>query len=398
MSWKDNIETIEFELITGDGKSWFPKWTTSVKNVNFNTEGFNFVGVQGTYVAREKQQGAQYPIELYFDSEDHLDVAYNFDISSQNKNVWTINHPIFGKIICQPLSLSYDSTGLSYTKITGTVWETLTEKLPRQVQNITKTVGEIYIEIQSIILGKKTVDSETRESEVIVGDLDGSSIATATETIDIIEKYYTILPQINEQTVWLKNKIRNCSAAIQELIQEPIRFIEQLQSLISFPFEIEQNIVSKINELKNVLDDLINIGDLSLFESTATSILSFANYMAVNATYDKNKDVADTISLLKSMNDSILSYYETNGIIQDFQLYQKQDLIYNLTIANLYEIGLSSKQERTVILEYDSNPILLTHRFYGFSDVNLDRFVSENDLTIEELLFIKKGKKIIWYV
>ena len=398
MSWKDNIETIEFELITGDGKSWFPKWTNSVKNVNFNTDGFNFIGINGTYVAREKQQGAQYPIELYFDGDDHLDVAYNFDISTQNKNPWIINHPVFGQIKVQPLSLSYDSSGLSYTKITGTVWETLTIKYPRQVQNITKSVGQVYIEIQSIILGKETPESETVESEVLVGDLDSTSVSTATDTVDIIETKYNIMPQTNEQAVWLKNKIRECSASIQELIQTPIRFIGQLQSLIEFPFEIEQNIVSKINELKNVLDDLINIGDLSLFESTSASIFSFANYMAVNSKYGKNKDVADTITLLKSMNDSILNYYETNGIIQDFALSQKSDLILNLTIANLYEIGLSSKQERTVILEYDSNPVLLTHRFYRFSDENLDRFVSENDLTMNELLFIPKGRLIRWYV
>ena len=398
MSWKDNIETIEFELITGDGKSWFPKWTTSVKNVNFNTEGFNFIGIDGTHVAREKQQGSQYPIEIYFDSEDHLDQAYNFDVSSRNKNVWTINHPVFGQIICQPLSLSYDSSGLSYTKITGTVWETLIEKYPRQTTNVVKSVGEWYLEVQTIILGKKSIDSETVESEIIVGTLDSSSIASATETVSIFENAYTILPQINDQTVWLKNKVRECSAAIQELIQQPIRFITQLQALISFPFEIEQNIVAKINELKIALDHLINMGDLSLFESTSSSLQSFANYMAVNATYGKSKDVIDTISLLKSMNSSINSYYETNGMIPDFYLAQKIDLMHNLTIANLYEIGLASKQERQIILEYDSNPVYLTHRFYGFSDANLDRFVSENDLNINELLFIKKGKKIVWYV
>lgn len=398
MSWKDNIELIEFELITGDGKSWFPKWTTSVKNVNFNSEGFNFVGVDGTYVARERQQGAQYPIELYFDSEDHLDIAYNFDISSRNKGVWTINHPIFGQVICQPLSLSYDSSGLSFTKITGTVWETLTEKYPRQVQNISRTVGQLYIEVQSIILGKSTPESEITESEVVVGDIDESSIATAESTIDIIDKSYSILPQINEQTVWLKNKIRDCSASAQELLQTPIRYIQQLQALIEFPFEIEQNIVSKINELKNVVDELIYIGDLSLFESTASSIFSFANYLAVNSKYSKNKDVADTVSLLKSMNDSINQYYESNGIIQNFKVSQKIDLIYNYSISNLYEIGLSSKQERSIILEYDSNPVLLTHRFYRFSDDNLDRFVSENNLSISELLFIPKGRLIVWYV
>lgn len=398
MSWKDNIQTIEFELITGDGKSWFPKWTNSVKNVNFNTDGFDFIGIDGTYVAREKQQGAQYPIEIYFDGEDHLDVAYNFDISSQNKNPWTINHPVFGQLICQPLSLSYDSSGLSYTKITGIVWETLTQKYPRQTRNAIKTVGQVYIEIQSIIIGKKTPQSDTVESEVLVGDINSDSIATATKTVSIIETAYDIMPQTNEQAVWLKNKVRDCSAAIQELVQSPIRFINQLQSLIEFPFEIEQNIVSKINELKKVVDQLINIGDLSLFQSSATAVFSFANYMSVNAKYGKAKDVADTISLLKSINDSILAFYEENGIIQDFALSQKQDLILNLTISNLYEIGLTSKQERTIVLEYDSNPVSLTHRFYRFTDENLDRFVSENDLTMKEYLLIPKGRLIRWYV
>ena len=398
MSWKDNIETIEFELITGDGKSWFPKWTNSVKNVNFNTEGFNFVGVQGTYVAREKQQGSQYPIEIYFDGEDHLDVAYNFDISSQNKNTWTINHPIFGQIVCQPLSLSYDSSGLSYTKITGTVWETLTEKYPRQTQNVVKSVGQWYLEVQSIVLGKKTVESETVESEIKVGELNSKSISSATQSISILNNQYSLMPQTNEQSVWLKNKIRDCSSSVQELIQYPIRFLTQLQQLIEFPFQVEQNIVSKVNELKTALDNIINIGDLSLFESISSALFSFANYVSVNSTFGKSKDVYDTVVLLQQMQQSILSFYETNNFIPDFELSQKQDLIFNVTIANLYEIGLTSKQERSVILEYDSNPISLTHRFYGFSDVNLDRFVSENDLTIEELMFIKKGRLVLWYV
>ena len=40
------------EIKTGDNEKYFPMFKNYTKEMNFNTEGFYFVGVQGTYVAR----------------------------------------------------------------------------------------------------------------------------------------------------------------------------------------------------------------------------------------------------------------------------------------------------------------------------------------------------------
>jgi hypothetical protein len=75
------------------------------------------------------------------------------------------------------------------------------------------------------------------------------------------------------------------------------------------------------------------------------------------------------------------------------------DLI-SYTISNLFKIALNSKQERTIILEADSNVILLAHRFYGIdeSDSSIDQFIRNNNIGINEMLEVKKGRKIVYYV
>jgi hypothetical protein len=71
-----------------------------------------------------------------------------------------------------------------------------------------------------------------------------------------------------------------------------------------------------------------------------------------------------------------------------------------LNISNLYSIAFAAKQEREYVLDKDSNPILLTHKFYGLdkNDVNLEKFISTNDIGLTEILNIRKGRKIVYYV
>jgi len=47
-----------------------------------------------------------------------------------------------------------------------------------------------------------------------------------------------------------------------------------------------------------------------------------------------------------------------------------------------------------------SNAIILTHRFYDLeeTDQNLENFINQNQIGINEMLEIKTGRKVIYYV
>jgi hypothetical protein len=70
------------------------------------------------------------------------------------------------------------------------------------------------------------------------------------------------------------------------------------------------------------------------------------------------------------------------------------------TVSQLMTIALAAQQERTYILEEDSDVINITHRFYGldFEDENINRIIDANNIGINEVLEVKKGRKIVYYV
>ena len=165
-----------------------------LKNLTFNTEGFDFVGVEGTYVAREQAQGTQYPIEIYFEGENHIEISKEFEISSRNKNAWVLGHPIFGQITCQPLSLEFDSTALNITKITGTLWESTEVKYPEYTIN-----EKNQIEL-------KRVAMTTAAFFFTATDVTETTQKSAFSLSDLIDIDYSKLPATNEQAVELKKQ------------------------------------------------------------------------------------------------------------------------------------------------------------------------------------------------
>lgn len=385
MSWQEKIKG-EFSIQTGDGFIYVPKWKGSIKNITFNTEGFDFVGVDGTYVAREQSQGNQFPIEIYFEGSEHLDIADKFENSCRNKNLWTITHPIFGKIICQPLSLERDSTNLGITKFSGTVWESVQIKYP-EFKNDYRNV--IVIEEGRFITESWYVKASTLTAKLktSLGSLNS-----------FIAKAYTKLPAETDLAVDLKNRIRAADSTVEELLNIPGAYVESVYSLVTFVLEVEDNIVSKMNKLNDILVNIIALDDPTMAEFMSNMVIFTASNLAINTSYSKRNDVATTVGILKSMSDSINLYYEDKNYTPNYEGSLKMDYIVNITIGNVYELGLSASQERSVILEKDSNPIILCNRFYGFSDDNLDKFLNENNIQLDNMFMIKKGTKLIWYV
>jgi hypothetical protein len=72
----------------------------------------------------------------------------------------------------------------------------------------------------------------------------------------------------------------------------------------------------------------------------------------------------------------------------------------NFTVSNLFSIALKAKQERSIVLDKDSNWVLLTHRLYGIdkADKNIEELMKSNDVGLNEILQVKKGRRVVYYL
>lgn len=397
MSWLNRINNIVLTITTGDGKVYTPLWKNAVKTINYNTEGFDFVGIEGTYVQREKKSGTQYPITLYFQGENCIDEANNFEISSRDSRAWIVKHPFYDEIRVQPLSLEFNNSQFNSVVITGTVWETLTDKFPESIVIPEKQIQNLKVSADSVVVDNYTVKP------------DSSLIQKATDSIESIEIRYNNLVANNEQASQLKQLVSSAGGAAISLVSAPLNFIREMQALINFPFLIVNDVKNKINELINAINDITDIFikddsdiiDLVTYDSLVSTSLSQISVVTTTPTEDdfKNrKDVVEIIDSIDAIYTLVLSTYDNKEYSQEPETALVIDNIINVTLVNLYEIAFNAKQERTIYLEKDDNIVNLSHRFIGPGDDNIEQFINENDIKLSEYLQLKKGRKIIWYV
>lgn len=400
MSWLNRINNIELEIITGDGKSYKPLWKNAVKNISYNTEAFEFIGINGTYVERSEQKGNQFPILLYFQGEDCIDKTEAFEISSRDKRPWNLIHPYYGELLVQPLELTIDNSEHNISKITGTLWETIEQKYPNDSVNSAKEIeikkSEIDLESQAVFVD----NMETPEPEFV---------ESAKDSISNTGNNYNVLVQSESDAALLKDKIRLASSAAQEVISSTTRYISQANDLINFPFEIEQNINQKVDQMINTFNDFANIflGDDTnnqrqiAYEAQSTMLLSSLSQNLINTDendYDTRSSVVSIIKNLSNSYNAFLENLDNLGYVQDKNLSRELDYIINFTLSTLSEIAFNSKQERNYILDKDSNVVVLAHRFYGRGDDNLNLFIKQNDITLNEYIGLKKGRNIVYFV
>lgn len=394
MSWLQRLEYIDFEIITGDGKSWKPLWKDFVKNINFNTEGFDFIGVDGTYVGRKRKSGNQYPLLFYFQGENCIDEAEAFEKSTKDSRAWIIKHPFLGSIKAQPISLQFDYTSYNTVKVTGTVWETISKKYPQSVELPSSVVNELKDNIDTSI---------TSISDVSKIPISSENIQSGKGIVNDISNEYKLIAFKGSYLSSLIDLTRTAASAAENIISDYTNYINQTIALINFPFQVAQSIVSKLNAMNEAIGKLrvllsSNSKDAEMFEVLAGSLVADAGRNSVNASYDNVTESLNTIDLLFNIYETYTNALEGSVKIPDGNLAQILDNLINTAISNLFEIAFEARQERRVILLKDSCAILLAHKYYGPGDDNLDDFINKNNISLDEYLIISKGREIVYFV
>lgn len=408
MSWLDNIKT-DLVIETGDGKKFTPDWLNASKAVEYNIVEFDFPNIPGTLVKRSQPRGRKYNLEIYFKGDDHLEQSNEFEKSANDSRAWTISHPFYGRIIVQPISLAFDNTRYNTTKITGVIIETITEDNPKA------TVAPI----EKIEADKEVLDITFEESFAndVIPDTD--DINTLTENN---KTFFDIGSKIASLTVDSEkyfNLFNEANAFILDATAEPLAAIRALQAVINAPALFVRSVknritvfVEQITKLSSGINNILTPSNKKIYENNVGIALSAMALAASNpqeGDYDSRAKVLEIIDEITISYNTYLTDLDTlqtdTGGDEDSYIPDAESLIglnnlINFTLSNLFDIALESKQERSIILEDDSNIILLAHRFNGLQadDSTIDSLMEINDIGLNEILNIRKGRKIIYLI
>lgn len=412
MSWLDKIRT-DLIIVTGDGKEYRPAWLPGEKDVEYNIASFDFPEIEGTLVHRSKRKGRKIPMQLFFQGENHIDASNAFEQSANDSRAWTVTHPYYGRLIVQPASLNINNTAYNVSEIKVELLETITDEYPRasfapqdKIANDVVTSNEIAAEVcVEEITAKGAPPLTINKTEVFLVKSDSSVQKIINQQSDT-QDYY--------------NNFNQAQAAVQDLTTDPLTAMQFSQAAISAPATFDASVTQRfaiLNEQiaalnSSMLSGVTDLIDKSIYQTFGNTLLSALCLSASTpraGDYANRTDVLITISVLLTAYNAHMTTLDglqtdDNGNIDSFipDVQAQTDLnnLVNYTITNLFDIALSARQERSIILEKDSNWILLAHRFYGLdvNDTTVDDMIKFNNAGLSEMLQVKKNRKIIYYV
>lgn len=409
MSWLDLVQR-DFIITTGEGSKFKVNWLNATKLVEYNVAMFEFPGLAGTLVNRGTPKGRRYNIEIFFQGEDNIDQAFTFEAAAADPRPWNISHPLYANIIVQPIGLEFDNSQMNVSRITGQVIETITEDSP-----IT-TVDAI----DNIQLSKSNLDNSF--ASTVTAPISGSDIDTLSKDNSDLYKLTVPIIKIPAEVQNYFQLFNVANSAITNAIDSPIFAMQAIQAMINAPAAFTTNVKSRLSNLSSTFQTLRNklssspvslpVASKQIYQVQGAANISsqlVAASTPMQGDYSNMTDVVITIEILINnyniyINDLNNMQTSTGGdpdsYIPDAGSVIAMNMLLNSVLGGLFSIALNARQERSVILEKDYNIIVLTHRLYGLDpfDNNIQELFINNNLGINDILVLKKGRKIVYYI
>lgn len=424
MSWTDNIQS-KLIITTGDGKNYSPLWKNScAKEIEYNIAQFDFPKVEGSLINRGTPTARKFNLEIAFQGDSNWDDALDFEISARDPRPWKISHPIFGRILVQPAALKFDYTAYNLTLITGVIFETIggsgTSSGPRIVVLPSDKIAADQAKLNGAMATQcfNGITPSVKDSTT----LSGLNLA--------LYNYGVKALKTTEDAGAYLNVFNAAAAAINEVISDASHAVTFFQNMINFPALMVTTIQSRLDILQSQFDflhaNVIGItkrSDKRIYETSQGTLVASMCRAAVTSydssgnlvvfgslpDYTTRSQVITVIDLIQSAYQQYLTDLDDlqtdNGggedsYVADGDSIMQMNALVNFTLSNLANIAQDAKQQRSVVLEEDSNAIILTHRFYGLlvDDSTLDTFIQTNNIFLNELLQIRKGRTLIYFI
>lgn len=407
MSWIDKIQN-NLIITTADNKQYKPSWLNAVKTVEYHTAVFEFPNLAGSKVDRRKPIGRKYDLEIYFQGEDHLDQAAEFETSANdNSKPWILEHPFYDRLTVEPTALKFDNSTLNITKITGVLLETITDDNPRTAIQ----------PIDAIRISKINID-ETFEQSLTTTPT-AADVTSLKETNKKNYKLSVPIIKIPDEFEKLNYAFEQANSFVTTATASPLLAIRYTMRLTSLPGTFNASVKSRIsvlgeqyNALRLKIAQITTPSAKQLFQSTGGTILStmcLAASLPIEGDYLYANNVIDIMDSIVERYGQLLEDVDSlqtdnggspNSYIPDASAFTALSSLVNLTVANLFSIALGAKKERVIFTESDTNLILLTHRFYSLDpdDNNIEELMENNNFSLEQILQIKKGTKVVYYI
>ncbi len=384
------------------------------------TTGFNFPDADGTFVQDLGRTGRRYPFRIFFHGDDYKTESELFESLLEEKGIFKLEHPMYGIVNVVPfgtISRRDDlKTAANQAIFTLTFWETIEEIIPLSQDDPT---ADVFVSLNGY-------SEEAAKSFELNMDLEN-----VTEQVTTINKFKALINSVKAGLQKVADTIEavqkqfdaifdSINSSLDLLIKTPLALAQQCILLIQSPARAATNIQARLDGYKNLADStikqasgvfniyapLLGSENSNAFHSDELFAMSYTSgsvLSVVNNTFETAGDAIAAADFILTQFDELVEWrddnYESLGIIDTGESYQKLQESVTLTIGFLIQISFTLKQERSVVLDRNRTIIDLCAELYGSVDDRLDFMINSNNLAgFPGILELQQGTTILYYV
>lgn len=403
MSWSERIDNIKFSIKTGDGKTFFPLWKFSEKSKAYNVSKYDYINQKGSFVDRKQAQGGIYPLVFWFQGDDNVEQANDFEKSADDNRIWTINHPFYGTIKGQPSNFKRVDTVLNTTEITVDFWESLEEDFPA---SSISTIDEVRSKVNAVDLTSRSFMVENSNPSL-------ENISTIQDSLNVSTSKLNV-PITDFES--FSNNLSIARNSVKDLVSNTSSVYENIQKVFvdygDYSIPVKEKVGNLVKSYNSLKDNINSLFDKFNFETQGSNLICSMCLSSVNpmeGDYITRSNVKEINSLIvNTYNDYLTTldslqvdvYDVNNSWSPNVNIQFELSGLVSFTLKSLFIFAFEAKQEKTIELTENSNLILLTHRYMGLdeNDNNIATFRMLNNIKNDEILEIKKGRLITYFV
>lgn len=409
MTWRDRLQD-QLLLTSPAGVEYQALWRGDQREAEKQLGVFKYPGLKGVRVQDNEIGGSRYELNFWFEGFDNDLVATSFFKACAERGLWTIEHPTLGVYRLQLIFVRENIQPVESGNVTAFTTSWIEPVDGGFIRSTTQLAAEVR---QRVFVMQEAATNQY--ADVVRPGKVASFRAAVDSAVETVTNTLKPLTQtVAEINAGIQSVHRGITTAIVDPALSVIALAGQIQTLTVLPAQSVESIATRLDfytsliaEISGLVPDKVDeagLNDLANQEVVAVSALAAAAEIAIDGEPSTREEalayletVNDLFGTLTDNLDAAQTLYADSII--DVQ-YFSQSMTYNeavlvvqavseLLLRRLFDLSVA----RRFTLERHRAPVEIAIT----EGVDLDLFISSNNLTGEDILLLPPGREVVIY-
>lgn len=403
MSWQERIQAT-IQLVSPSGQEFTAKWAGGARNIEKKLGVFEPPLTTSVTVQDLDTGAVRWPIELYFEGQDHDIAADLFFIACRERGTWAVKHPVRGILTLQLVRASEDIQPITSGGVTKLDTEWIEVNTAADQPSPAAVAEGVRARVDDVLAGAGEQYTQAALRGSTVAEVKKAAGVAVARTMAALASVRQVSGEVTAQ---IDAVYRGVNATLAAGTLDVVGLSSQLQTLVLLPRQAISGTAASVEFYAGMIGS-----SLSDLQHTVTSeLLAVTGLSGLMLTLAEAQDIRSRTEALAYLDRVTATHADLVATLDAVQAAQRNagvDVRYTSQAEGANDVALAVGQtvrlllrrsfdlpaSRVIHLARPTTPVGLSLTL----GVDLDQLIAANSLKGADILLLSPGRKVTVYL